>query len=265
MFKADYHMHSDFSLDSSAKMENMVLKAIDLGLEEIAITDHLDFTYPNCEYFLDLPEYMGNITRLQAKYAGQISILKGIEMSLRPDSAAYAKLVAKEYDFDFIIGSTHDVKGVDWHYAEHYQGVSKIDAYNAYFENMLDCLQDNRDFDIVGHLDYVCRYGRYADKSLNYNDNKNIIEEILKKIIKLEKGIEINTSGYARSLGHFHPKTEIIQLYLNLGGNIITIGSDAHSENRIASEFNTAYELLKSLGVKHVARYKKRKLYFVAL
>ena len=263
MLKVDYHMHTNFSPDSFVKMEDMILKAIKLKLEEIAITDHLDFSYPDCNYNIDLPKYIENISFLQDKYKSNISILKGIEMSIRPDSAEICKKIANSFDFDFIIGSTHDIRGIDWYYPENYINKTKKEAYGLYFENMLSCIESNNDFDVVGHLDYVCRYGKYQDKSLVYNDYLDIIDEILKKIIFMDKGIEINTSGYkAYGLKHFHPQKDILKRYLELGGKIITVGSDAHSENRIYDEFKRLYLLLQELGVKYIARYKNRELYF---
>ena len=267
MIKFDYHTHSNHSTDGMASMGEMIETAIKLGLEEYAITDHLDFSWPEKE-IISTYGIAANVKAMQAakaKYAGRIKVLIGVELSLRPDVADEARELANEYDFDIIIGSGHDIKGVDFYLPELYRNHTKHQAHTMYFENLLDVVTTCDAYDVVGHLDYVERYGKYPDKTLHYTDFRETIDEILKTIIAKGKGIEINTSGYAYGLGHAHPQTDILRKYLQLGGEIITVGSDAHRPGNIAQHFGDAHKILQSLGVKYITRFDKRKPSFVKI
>jgi len=261
MIKFDYHTHSNYSIDAKASMDAMIEQAINIGLEEYVITDHIDFGWPDGKIIgpYGVSEIVDAMQATKAKYEGRIKILLGLEISLRPDVADIARKMVAAYDFDFIVGSAHDIKGIDVGWAEFHQGRSKYEAYLAYFENLLDVVQICDAYDVIGHLDYVKRYGNYTDKSLYYTDFCEIIDEILKTIIAKGKGIEINTSGYAYGVGHPHPHIDILRRYLQLGGEIITVGSDAHKPDSVAQYFDEAHKILQSLDVKYIARFDKRK------
>ena len=268
MIKFDYHTHSLHSTDGTASMEDMINAAISLGLEEYAITDHLDFDWPNAEIINCPYGIAANIKAMEAmkkKFEGKIKVLAGAEISLRPDVAHIAQEIADAHDFDFIIGSAHDFEGIDFGLPQLHRGRSQHEVYTAYFENLLDVVRTCDAYDVVGHFDYVVRYGNYSDKSLRYADHKEIIDTILKIIISKGKGIEINTAGIPYGIGHPHPHIDILRQYIKLGGEIITAGSDAHRPGNIAQYFDTAYEILQQLGVKYITRFDKRKPTFSAL
>jgi histidinol-phosphatase (PHP family) len=265
--KYDYHIHTSFSFDSKASLESVVKKSISLGLSEIAITDHVDFSFPSQKPLM--PQHIGtmvaDIQKIQEQYKNTISILIGAEFSLRTDLAGILDELTKAYDFDFIIGSTHDIEGIDFSSEAPYENISKQQAYDSYFINMLDVITDLDSYDVVGHLDYVQRYGKYEDKSLLYSNHSDIIDEILKTIIHKGKGIEINTSGYRYNLDKPHPSSDIIKRYHELGGEIITLGSDAHFVEHITDHFDTAIGILRAVGFKHITRFKNRKPSFVQI
>ena len=271
MIKFDYHMHSNHSADCGVSMKTMIKQAIALGLTEIAITDHIDFTFPDNEiispYGID-----ANVKAMRAirdKYADEITVRIGMELSLRPDSAAACAAAADSHDFDIIIGAAHDIKGIDFYYPELYRKNPKHAAYMIYFENLLACVRTCDCFDVLAHFDYVVRYAArhaaYADASLDYAEFSGIIDDILRAVIQSGRGIEINTSGLAYGLGHAHPIPPIIARYVRLGGEIITVGSDAHSPARIALGFDTALEILRDCGAKYICRFEGRKPQFVKI
>ena len=267
MIKYDYHTHTSHSFDSNASMKSMIERAIAIGLEEIAITDHIDFTWPECEIIspLGIAANMKAIQAVWAKYAGKIKVLAGIELGLRPDLAEVGRKIVAEHDFDIVIGSAHEIDGIDFYYGHWYQGRPKHAAYMLYFENLLATVQACDCYDVLGHLDYVERYGRYDDKSLHHGDYQEVIDEILKTVIQKGKGIEINTSGYANGLGHPHPQMPGIKRFVQLGGEVITVGSDAHAPGRIAGNFDDVYKILQSLGIKYITRFDKRHPQFVKI
>ena len=143
-----------------------------------------------------------------------------------------------KYPFDFVIGSSHVVHGIDPYYPHYYDGRSEDEAYLEYFESILENLHTNVDFDVYGHLDYVVRYGGYENKVIDYEEFRDILDAILAELIKKDKGIEINTSGIRYGLPNPHPNIDIIRRFKELGGKIITIGSDAHKVEDLAKDFN---------------------------
>lgn len=262
MLKFDYHTHTFYSYDCSACVNDMIGRAIELQLTEYAITDHIDFSYPDLKILSpEGPEIiMQRMLAAKELYAGKIKILCGAEFGLRPDTAQATKAIAEKIDYDIIIGSAH-VDDIQLEGFPNYQFTSyyeKHDAYTIYFENMLETVKSCDAFDILGHMDYIKRYAKYDDNSLNYDDYKEIIDEILKTIIRKNKGIEVNTSGYLRGLGHPHPHIDFIKRYIELGGAIITIGSDAHMPSAIAYGYDDMYDILNSLGVRYIAAFEKR-------
>lgn len=267
MFFADYHTHTSFSSDSEASMKSMIEKAIAVGLKEIAITDHLDFNYPDPEFpfLLDYENYYKSIQDCREKYKNKIHITMGIEFGLQEIVKKETESFYHTHIFDFCIGSTHCVKGLELYHNYFYEGKIQKEAYQEYFEDLLNNVKIFDCFQVYGHMDYVNRYGDYDNRNLDYNTFKDIIDEILKLIIKKGKGIEINTSGFRYGLGYAHPKLEILKRYKQLGGEIITIGSDAHSPNDITSHFKEAYELLQEAGFKAITIFRNQKPQWVDL
>lgn len=265
MNRIDYHMHSNFSDDSDEKMEDMIKSAIDKGLSHIAVTDHVDFLYPDPEFpfMIDYDEYRKAFYELKDKYCGKIDMSFGVEMGFQPCAEKIIKDFLDEKEFDFVIGSTHCVGGLEMYGDSFYKGKTKEEAFTEYFEDVLNSVKTYPVFNVYGHMDYVNRYGGYEDKSLSYFDYKDIIDEILKELISRGKGLDFNTSGYRYGIGYAHPQKEILRTYKALGGEIITTGSDAHKKEDVAADFDAAYGLLSELGFKYVTVFKDKKPHFV--
>lgn len=268
MINADYHCHTSFSSDSTSSLESMIEQAIKLGLTRLCITDHMDYDFPaqyELPFVFDPEEYFKTLTDAREKYKGQIQLLIGIECGLRPYlNHRYKELLAK-YDFDFVIGSSHLVGDQDPYHKEYWDGISEDDGIRNYFQTIIDNVVSGADFDVYGHLDYVVRYGPTKNENYPYEKFKDIIDELLTVIIKAGKGIEVNTAGYKYGLGHAHPQEDVIRRYLELGGKVITIGSDGHKPEHLAYDFDQAREMLLGLGVTHYTVFEKRKPIFVPL
>lgn len=265
MFIADYHTHSNFSSDSDTPLEENIKKAVSLGLKEIACTDHIDYDYPDPEYpfLFEYEPYIKEIDRLKKKYT-EIKIKTGVEIGIQPHVIdKINNLVSNNY-FDFVIASTHVAQdGLDLCANEFFEGKSKHQAFTDYFEEVLSNVKNYDFFNVYGHIDFINRYGSYEDKTMDYYEFKSLTDEILKTIISKGKGIEINTSGYRYGLGHPHPQFELIKRYKELGGEIITVGSDAHKPEQITFKFDKAYEMLKEAGFKYITLFTDRKPEFV--
>lgn len=261
---ADYHLHSSFSGDSDTPMEEMILQGINMGLNQLCFTEHNDFDYPANEndtedtFLLNADSYLYELLKLQEKYADRIKILFGVEIGLQPHLARRNAAFAKAHEYDFIIASSHICNGKDPYYPSFFAGRTPEEAFMEYFESILDNLSKYSNFDVYGHLDYVVRYSPTKDQGYSYEAYREVLDKILTKLIAMEKGIEINTAGLAKGLRDTHPCRGIMKRYRELGGEIITIGSDAHAPGQIAYAFDQATEILKDCGFRYYSTFEKR-------
>lgn len=259
----DYHMHSSFSNDSNTDMEYMIKRSIDLGLKEICFTDHVDYDLKNdIDWGIDYNKYFDTLDFFKAKYKNKISIKKGIELGLQKQIIDKCSNDATKYPFDFIICSLHAINRVDLYYGEFFKEKTQHEAYENYFLELFNIVKNYKNYSVLGHLDLVKRYGNY-DKVLDDSSFIYIIESILKQVIHDGKGIEINTSCYRYNLPDLTPSRKILNLYKELGGEIITTGSDSHNPSQIAHNFDYIYEYLKSIGFKYICKFNKMNPEFI--
>jgi histidinol-phosphatase (PHP family) len=261
--KADYHMHSAFSGDSKTPMEDMVTKSIELGLTHICMTEHYDPDYiytPEEEgmFELNTDSYLYELLKLRKKYEDKIYLGFGVELGLQPHIKRQLAVYAKSHDFDFIIGSSHICNRKDPYYPTFFEGRDEDEAHQEYFESVLECVKSLPYFDVYGHLDYVVRYGPTKNDKYTYDKHKDVFDKILLHLIEEGKGIEINTGGFRAGLGQPNPCLDIIKRYRELGGEIVTIGSDAHTPNDIATDFDKVCEILKDCGFKYYCIFQAR-------
>lgn len=263
----DTHMHSQYSGDSEAPQETMIQAAIEKNLKGICFTDHLDIDYPEEPdlFLLDLPNYAASVAALREKYQTELPVRFGIELGLQPHLAGLHSDILSQYPFDFVIGSSHVVHGYDPYYPAFYEGRTEEACYREYFESILENIHAFDGFDVYGHIDYVVRYGPNRNEQYSYERYKDVIDEILRLLITRGKGIEINTGGFKYGLGHPNPTEEIIARYRELGGEIITIGADAHKPEHVAYDFEKVPELLKAAGFSYYTVFKERKPEYVKL
>lgn len=280
----DLHTHSNFSPDAQrdTSIDRMAVRAEETGLSYIAVTDHCDCNYWLPSYETDYPEYqqgdsmmfgsrdyaLGSIERtaeLKEKYP---HLLCGIELGQLVQAPEIAARVASDERLDFVIGSLHMNRGKPDFYWIKYNELDSSEIYallDAYFAEELEVCK-TADFDVLGHLTYPLRYisGDYGtDIDLSRYDD--IIREIFCTLISRGKGIELNTSGYRQKYGKPFPDLEYVKLYRSLGGEIITLGSDAHRISDIGGGIKQGAELLKEASFEYTAVYKKRSPEFIRL
>ena len=222
----DCHMHSSFSADSDTPMEVMIHRAVETGLQGITFTEHLDPDYPVTPDNLD---FSLDIPAYKEKLA---------ELS-----DMYKDKIQVRFGIEL---------GLQMHLGE-------------YFESILENISAYDGFDVYGHIDYVVRYGPNKNREYSYGRYKDILDEILKKLISMGKGIELNTGGYHYGLGEPNPCTAVIRRYRELGGEIITIGADAHTPDKIACAFDKAASVLEACGFRYYTIFKDRKPEFISL
>ena len=191
-----------------------------------------------------------------------IDVRSGVELGLMNTVAGKARDIADKYknELDFIIGSSHLVRGLDPYYPAYYEGRTEIEGIRDYFESILENVTLIDDFDVYGHLDYVVRYCPSGEKIFRMADYNDVLEQIFKIIIPKGKGIEINTGSLYKNMSYAHPHMDILKLYKDMGGEIITVGSDAHKPEYLCYDFETyARDALTSLGYRYYCTFKNRK------
>lgn len=269
MIKADQHTHCHFSTDSDAAPASMIQGALEKGLTHLTLTDHMDLEYPGSSkeaplFEFDPQNYFTALTPLKESCREQLTLGIGIELGLRPgrfDLNAQMHQLLSSYPFDFVLGSVHLIAEEDPYYEAFWNNHTTVGSLlTQYFETVLAALQEYDNFDSLGHLDYLIRYipERCGAKDYAYSEYVEILDEILKLLIKKNKALEINTAGLIKGLPCFHPKLEVVKRYMELGGELLTIGSDGHSPDKIATEFAKTEELLRSCNVKGYYVYKNR-------
>lgn len=265
MFYSDYHVHTNFSSDSTAEMTDMIEKAISLGLKEIMFTDHMDIDFPdkNMPFNLFYPDYSDAVNFYKVMYMKKIDVLIGVEMGLQNHIVRDARMFTEYNPFDFVIGSTHVIDKIDVSDPKFFEGKTKKEAYTKYFENVFENAKAHDCYNVYGHIDYVNRYAPYEDKNISYSDYREIIDEILKVLVDKGKGLDINTSGFRYGEGRPYPQYEILKRFKELGGEIITVGSDAHSPEYIADHFDDAYRMIKEAGFKAISSFRDKKVKFI--
>ncbi len=263
--RADYHVHTSFSNDSDSAPEEMIQAAIQKGLKTICITDHheLDYTEPGWE--IDFERYFSKLRYLQEEFHKQIEILVGIEFGMQPHTGRQYEEIAQKYPFDYILGSVHLFDGQDPYYPGYFDDKTDEEGYRRAFEITLENLKGLSEYDSLGHIDYVVRYGSKQEQTYSYSENADFIDEILKHLITNGKGLEVNAAGWKSGLSFAHPHPDILKRYKELGGEIITIGSDAHRPEHVAYDFHKIKGYLEVCGFKYYTEFRQRKPYFCAI
>lgn len=253
---ADYHMHSSFSDDSIFPMEDEIKRAIALGLDEICFCEHVDHGVKieeNCDY----KAYTKEFNRCAMMYGDSIILKKGIEFGVQTHTIEQFEKDYESNDFDFVILSCHQVHDLEFWNQDFQKGKTQKEYNQAYYQEILDVVKSYNHYSVLGHLDMISRYdmaGEYPFEKIH-----DIIKEILTYIIAQGKGIEINTSCFRYGLNDLTPSRDILRLYKELGGTLLTFGSDAHSEDHVGAFLSFAKEEAKKLGFTQFCTFSKMK------
>lgn len=266
----DFHVHTEFSDDSDHKIEDVIKDAINLGIDELCFTDHIDygikleFNDPNSRVIngkkitnVDYPTFFKVFDELSHKYKEQIVLRKGFEFGMQTHTIESFQKLYDKYDLDFIILSIHQVDNKEFWTYEFQEGKTQEEYNLEYYQEFLKVIQVYKDYSVIGHLDMIRRYdkvGKYPFEKI-----KPILIEILKQVIKDGKGIEVNTSSYRYNLDDLMPSTDILKLYQDLGGQIITIGSDSHKKEHLGAHIEDVMKILKDLGFEYYCSFKDMK------
>ncbi len=277
--RADYHLHSEFSDDSRELMEDQIKQGIVIGLDEMCFTDHVDYgikrdwddplgiewrdgdndqgekdPVANVNY----PEYFDTLFCLQVQYENEISVKAGLEFGIQSHTVTQFQRLYDKYKhkLDFILFSMHQVEDKEFWTGEFQEGRTQDEYNRKYYEEILKTMQMYKDYSVLAHLDLIVRYDKNG--VYPFEKVKDIIAAILEQAIRDDKGIEINTSSWKYGLSDTQPSRAILRLYKDLGGKILTVGSDAHKKEFLGSHFDDAFAILKDeIGFKEIATFNK--------
>ena len=256
----DYHMHSMVSFDSECAPEDMIKAAKKAGLQEICFTDHYDFNdvFKEKRDLFTIEQYQNAHDKLDSE---DLMIRRGVEFGLTTWNQKELKELLSAYDFDFVLGSVHYAGGYDPYFEEFWMHNGIDVAFEKYLLQTLECVKVQENFDVLGHINYVCKSAHSPTKKpLYYADYADICDEIMKTIAQKGIGMEINTSGVDR-VGDFLPSLDYLKRFKELGGQVITVGSDAHDDSRVGQYIPRALEMAKEV-FGYVCTFEKRKPVF---
>ena len=259
----NFHVHSASSDDCQYSMEAMLESAIDAGIKHICFTDHYDVNFPTTpEYNIETAIHTFN--KLHKIFSHKIYLYLGIELGQPSENHEESLRLISNENIDYVLGALHNLPDGEDFYFMDYANVELDEMFNAYFDELIN-LCETYDIDTLAHICYPIRYLKRNRCQYDLNRYANKIEQLLKLLIKKEIALEINTSGIKTALKDTLPPRSILEKYYNLGGRLITIGTDAHRPVNIATGLAESYQIAKEIGFKQIVIFKKRQKIFINL
>lgn len=264
-FQADTHIHSEYSHDSVCPVYEINQAALEKGMDVVCITDHCDiYSGHDVGALLEYRKQVIKGIAEDAEGCTGVEILTGVEIGGGFIEPEIAQAVVDAHSYDVIIGSVHGImfRGMR-------QSTSKFDFGKAdeatmleYLEGYMDAavyIAEKQDVDVLAHLTYILRYinGKYK-KNVDWHIQEDKIRRVLRAIIERNIALEINTSCVGSFYDEWLPNKDIIDLYIEMGGSLFTLGSDAHKSEKIGTGFDEVKDYLKQKGIGHLVYYKNR-------
>lgn len=274
---ADYHVHSAYSDDSEYPLEQVIRDAVAMGMDEICLTDHVDYGIKvdwdeggEIPYYgsrprmnVDYPRYMAQLHELQQRYGDRIRIKIGLEFGMQTHTIPRYRALFARYPLDFVILSIHQVDDQEFWTQDFQRGRTQQEYHERYYEELLAVMQEYKDYSVLGHLDSITRYDKQG--VYPFRRVRSIVEQILRCAIEDGKGIEVNTSSHRYGLSDTTPSVEILKLYRELGGTILTIGSDSHAPAYLGTHITETRALLRELGFRQFCTFDRMQPVFHSL
>lgn len=269
MFLCDYHIHTSFSFDAdkSATLDAICQSAIDRGLSSIAITDHLDvnYKYEYPEIFYDANGAKDEVFAAKEKYKGKLDIAYGIELGQAHHYPDDTRKILDKYNFEFVICSLHNLRNFKdfYFYFKENNDMSPArldELYSLCLDEICEYIELFGDrIDTIGHITYMHRYMAECGISMDFSHHKEKLELLFSLAISNNVAIELNTSTLYKGLGFTMPTKDIMQIYNDLGGRLVTVGSDAHTPKNVGRGISEGICMLKEIGFDSVLCVKDGK------
>ena len=260
----DCHNHTKFSCDAESLPEDMVSAAVKNGIKVFAITDHCDVdAYEKFDLAHTVPQSVEAAQK--ANETAPIKVLKGVELGQALRDLEHAELVLNSYDFDYVLGSVHLLNDGQDFYWKNYAAMTKDEIESLmerYYLEVVEYAKWNK-FDSLAHISYPHRYifatPETKSMNLNFEQFDDIVREAFKIIIQNGKAIENNSSSFTKSKEDYELNYKYMKMYKDLGGTLLTVGSDAHTPDKVGNGIKEGYEFLKEIGFEYVTYFENRK------
>ena len=257
MLLADYHVHTGFSDDSTYPLRQVALDAIRLNLDEVCFTEHVDYgvkpewddpagarfedgsPVTNCPY----EPYLAELDRVRDELGGQVALRGGLELGVQTKTIDQNRALMERLGerLDFVICSIHQVGNREFWNGDYQRDRTQDEIHRAYYEELLGVIERFDGYDVLGPFERV----------------RDVVAEILRRVVADGKGIEVNTSGIRYGLGEFQPARAVLELYRDLGGRVVTVGSDSHRPEHLGSYLRLAQLELAELGFEGIWTFRR--------
>jgi histidinol-phosphatase (PHP family) len=266
--RVDYHVHTEFSNDCSVPMRVQCQSAIDAGIQQIAFTEHEENNPKEyLPFSFDHPAYLHEMQNCRAEFGEHLTLRAAIEISEPHRYAVETARVLRRYPWDFVLGSLHWIDAdTNTNAREFFTRYGDWrDSFRAYFREMQN-LARHGDFDILAHMDYPARYSRpYCGDDYDIREYEAEIRPVLQALIERGKGMEINTGSLRKRLPAACPPQPVVDWYHDMGGTILTVGSDAHRSVDVGADITAALDMARAAGFTHIATYERRKSTLISI
>lgn len=261
MYFTDYHTHTCFSFDGAphATIDAMCQAAIDRGISELAITDHMDiFHLQKYSYILDCGHLYPDLLDAKDRYAGKLKVVIGAELGQPMSNPREGRRFLSDHpELDFVIGSVHQMDNDLDVYYYNFRKHDPVQVYDQYLD-LLTTYASEYDYDVIGHITYPLRYMAEAGFAVNIRQFLEKIENLYRVIIRRDRGIELNLSGFRQSMQTTMPTPRLLKLYHDCGGRILTLGSDAHCPEDVGAFLRAGQDIAYECGFRELTTFEKR-------
>ena len=267
MLPQDYHLHTRFAGDSQSEMDAVCARALARGLREIAFVDHHDFETFSPEFNrLRLQEYRAEIERCRSIYGKRLAIRCGVEIGEAHAFPAQARELLASFDFDVVMGSLHFIGETATWNGQYFRRYTLEDGVRTYFAELARMVAES-DFDILGHFDVVlfAIYHTFGLVRLDYTPYAEAVRSVLGTLVVRRKALEINTKSLRGRMGEPNPPLQVLRWYRELGGELLTLGSDAHEVESVGVGLELALAMAREAGFTHLASFEGRQATMVRI
>ncbi len=263
MYRFDYHLHTRHSMDCEMTIDTLCEAALAAGLSEICITDHTEFGHP--ESSCNVPpvpgDWLADITRARETFPSLV-IRAGIEIGDNPLCRDEIKAWHFSLPLDFRLLSLHLIDNADPYFPGFFEEREQNDFYRRYVESKLESALawDPSEYDSIAHLGYCAKFAPYPplERPLRFHHAPDALDALFRRLAEGGKALEINTSG-RRTMGECLPDRELLTRFHELGGEFVTLGSDAHTPEAVGRWLDDARELAKECGFKYALTFDARR------
>lgn len=253
----DYHVHSFFSADCAVPPDSQLRQAELIGLEEICFTEHVEYDFHRGDWHADLVRYKREMKACASSVVFKTGAEVGLSCSEQRLETIKSEVEAAE--LDFVLVSLHELDDSDPMQETFFRGKELMQLTRKYYQTLFEKIKlfGPEYVSSVAHIDYLSKgYGKsyYFGGKVSYYDASDEMDAIFKWIIEKGKCLEINTSTWTT---RDTPSLDWLERYVQLGGESVTLGSDAHSPERLGKKLIEAKAYAGQCGIKWICTFDK--------